>query len=134
MIVRKPRAVATALRMDDFLVGMRGSGECLPRCKRGCAANRVTVRGRIWIRREPDHPANCSTARHFSEGVKVDGNGQKSVIRVTLQVRLSRSVSHRLGTSAMALQDTFRIDLPESGSKLWKQLHVLNLSLWLTCP
>ena len=42
----------------------------------------------------------------------MDGNGRKSVIRVTLQARLSRSVSHRLGTSAMALQDTFRIDCP----------------------
>src|SRR3954463_1933957 len=47
MIGRKPRAVATALRMDDFLVGMRGSGECLPRCKRQCAANRVTGRANL---------------------------------------------------------------------------------------
>src|SRR3569833_46279 len=47
MIGIKPRAVATALRMVDFLVGMRGSGECLPRFKRRCTANRVTAASRF---------------------------------------------------------------------------------------
>src|ERR1700704_5061163 len=43
--------------------------------------------------------------------------GRQSVTHVTTSGRPCRSVSHRLGSSAEALQDTFRIDRLKSGSK-----------------
>src|SRR6266852_413996 len=47
----------------------------------------------------------------------MDRTGRQSVTYVTMSGRPCGSVSHRLGSSAEALQDTLRIDRLDSGSK-----------------